>query len=252
MAGYRDIAAQLRQDIERGTYAPGESIPTEPALAGRYGVSRGTVRRALLVLKADGLLRSASKRGTYVTPAPVRLPVARYAAVTDPARPRADLGPWETACADQGITGLSELTSVERSPAGPDLAGRLDLVPDAVVVCRSRRMWADDHLAQIQDAWMPAALIDGTPLAVGSKVIGGVYAAMTAAGLTPATVTEEITARSATSAERDRLALDDPAPGLVVEVWRTTRDLAGRPLEALRIVADARLTTFVYENLPLR
>ncbi len=43
--------------------------------------------------------------------------------------------------------------------------------------------------------------------------------------------------------------LSDGIP--VIEVWRTTRDATGRPVEVLRTVANAHLSTLVYENLPV-
>lgn len=59
---YQRVAADLRQAIADGTYGSGGRLPAEGALAERYGVSRGTVRQALAVLRADGLV--TSRRGT--------------------------------------------------------------------------------------------------------------------------------------------------------------------------------------------
>ncbi|GGO97621.1 GntR family transcriptional regulator [Wenjunlia tyrosinilytica] len=59
---YRRVAEDLRQAILRGDYASGARLPAEDELAERYGVSRGTVRQALGVLRADGLV--TSRRGT--------------------------------------------------------------------------------------------------------------------------------------------------------------------------------------------
>ncbi|WP_331283922.1 GntR family transcriptional regulator [Streptomyces sp. H39-S7] len=59
---YRKVAADLRQAIADGAYGSGGRLPAESELATRYGVSRGTVRQALAVLRADGLV--TSRRGT--------------------------------------------------------------------------------------------------------------------------------------------------------------------------------------------
>ncbi len=59
---YRKVAADLRQAIAEGAYGSGGRLPAESALAERYGVSRGTIRQALAVLRADGLV--TSRRGT--------------------------------------------------------------------------------------------------------------------------------------------------------------------------------------------
>lgn len=249
-SGFRTIAADLRGAIERGEYRPGDRLPTEHELAERYGVNRGTVNRALSLLRADGLVESARSLGTRVALPPVRLTIARYQAVTDPARPSHDLGPWETACAEQGIDGRMDLLDVTREPADALLAAALDVDQGAPLVRRSRRMWAAGRTVGAQDAWMPADLVEGTPLAAGGKVVGGVYAAMTTAGIIPTSADEVVTARPATGDERDRLALGDA--GSVLEVWHHTRDQHGRTVETVRVVLDARRVTLVYGNMPLK
>ncbi len=248
--GYREIAAALRAAIENGDYQPGSRIPTEHDLAQQYAVSRETIRRALAVLKSAGLLTTATSQGTTVSRPPVRLFVTRYAAVADPDRPQADLGPWETACAQQGISGRTEVLAVQRVQASPPLAARLHVPEGAELVHRARRMWADDEVAQVQDSWMPAAVVEGTPLADHAKVTGGVYAALSAAGVDLAAVTEEVTARVPTGDEQRRMRLGDAVP--VLEIWRITRDGDGRVVEVLRTVANARRSALVYDNLPIR
>ena len=250
MAGFRLIAEQIRRAIEDGKYPPGSRIPTEYELAGLYGSSRETIRRALALLKADGLLVTARSQGTFVRPAPVRLKVTRYADMTSSDRDLAHLGPWETACAAQGIDGQTVVTAVDRQSASQPIADRLQVPSGTQLVHRARQMLANGRVAQVQDTWMPADLVEGTPLAGSEKIVGGVYAAMSAAGFAPDHITEEVTARPSTSDERTHLQLDDGGP--VLEVWRTTHDATGRAVEVLRIVASAELSTLVYDNLPIR
>lgn len=49
------IAAELRDDILRGQYRPGERLPSERDLAARHATSRGTVREAVKRLEQLGL-----------------------------------------------------------------------------------------------------------------------------------------------------------------------------------------------------
>ncbi|ROO51479.1 GntR family transcriptional regulator [Micromonospora sp. Llam0] len=250
MAGYREIAADLREAIARGDHPPGSRIPTEHELAESYGVSRETVRRALAELRAAGVLESARAAGTRVATPPVRLALTRYAAVTDPGRTRAHLGPWETACADQGVTGSVELVAVESVPAPAQVAARLEVPAGTSMVLRRRRHLADGHVVQVHESWMPSTLVAGTVLAEPGKVVGGVYAAMMAAGVRPATASEELSARPASEAERTALGL--VAVGWVLELWRTTRDVTGQAVEALQVVSDARRVRYEYGDLPIR
>ncbi|HEX6301062.1 MAG TPA: GntR family transcriptional regulator [Acidimicrobiia bacterium] len=67
MAQHTDLTptARLRADILNATFAPGERL-TEAALADRYSVGRGTVRGALLELRAEGLVDIEPNRGAVV------------------------------------------------------------------------------------------------------------------------------------------------------------------------------------------
>jgi GntR family transcriptional regulator of arabinose operon len=55
---YQVIVDNVRSNILLGTYKAGEQISTESALQDSYGVSRQTVRKAILELSNEGLLRS--------------------------------------------------------------------------------------------------------------------------------------------------------------------------------------------------
>jgi GntR family transcriptional regulator len=63
---YQQVYDYLVKQIVAGEWAPGESLPSEQALAGRLNVSQGTVRKALDVLAADSLIDRRQGKGTYV------------------------------------------------------------------------------------------------------------------------------------------------------------------------------------------
>ncbi|MDD2708616.1 MAG: GntR family transcriptional regulator [Verrucomicrobiae bacterium] len=56
----------LKTQILTGKLSPGRQIPTEGVLCHQYGISRNTVRRAILDLVQEGLLSRHRKRGTVV------------------------------------------------------------------------------------------------------------------------------------------------------------------------------------------
>jgi GntR family transcriptional regulator len=64
---YRELADELRRNIESGTYAAGHKMPTELELQAEHGVSRHTVREALQQVLADGLIYRVQGSGTYVS-----------------------------------------------------------------------------------------------------------------------------------------------------------------------------------------
>lgn len=66
-AKYIAIAAALRKDILSGRYETRERIPSEEALARRFGASRPTIERALRELKREGFLDAKAGSGFYLT-----------------------------------------------------------------------------------------------------------------------------------------------------------------------------------------
>lgn len=60
-------ARQIQEMIRRGDYRRGEKLPGQRALSEQMGISRASLREALLTLEAIGLLRTEVGRGTFVT-----------------------------------------------------------------------------------------------------------------------------------------------------------------------------------------
>lgn len=63
---YRQIADQIRTLIETGGAAPGARLPAERELARQLGVSRPSLREALIALELEGLLDVRVGSGIYV------------------------------------------------------------------------------------------------------------------------------------------------------------------------------------------
>ena len=64
---YRQIADQIHALIVGGEYAPGSRLPPERTLAKQLGVSRPSVREALIALEVEGMLDVRVGSGIYVT-----------------------------------------------------------------------------------------------------------------------------------------------------------------------------------------
>jgi DNA-binding FadR family transcriptional regulator len=63
---YEQIAEQIEALIRAGTFAPGGTLPGERELAEHLGVSRPSLREALIALETAGLIESRVGDGTYV------------------------------------------------------------------------------------------------------------------------------------------------------------------------------------------
>jgi GntR family transcriptional regulator, arabinose operon transcriptional repressor len=63
---YRQVKERLRGEVEAGVYATDSAIPDERTLATQFGLSRMTVRRAIVELTDEGLFQRIPGRGTFV------------------------------------------------------------------------------------------------------------------------------------------------------------------------------------------
>jgi DNA-binding FadR family transcriptional regulator len=83
---YRQIADQIAALIEKGEYGAGQRLPPERDLAKQLGVSRPSVREALIALEVEGYVEVRVGSGVYVLG-----PRSAEAPTTLPA----DSGPFE-------------------------------------------------------------------------------------------------------------------------------------------------------------
>jgi DNA-binding FadR family transcriptional regulator len=126
---YRQIADQLRQLIDDGEYPVGSRLPTERELAEKLGVSRPTVREALIALEVEGRLRIKVGSGIHV------IEPRRAAPVPDPIA-----GPFEVIGARAVIE--SAVAEEVARVARPEDIARLDAaLTEAETTRQSREVW---------------------------------------------------------------------------------------------------------------
>lgn len=82
---YERIAESLRQSLRQGRFNIGDRLPSERDLAQQYGVSRPTVREAIIALEVDGLVEVRTNSGVYVAALDMG----------NEQRARSDVGPFE-------------------------------------------------------------------------------------------------------------------------------------------------------------
>lgn len=75
-AGYRLIAASLRDQIITGELAPGQRLPSEADIAYLWGVAKETARRAMRLLRTEGLVVGERGRPATVRQIPEVIVVA--------------------------------------------------------------------------------------------------------------------------------------------------------------------------------
>ncbi len=80
---YHQLERDLQGRIEVGEFTPGSALPTEEQICAQYGVSRITVRRALDVLIAHGLITKRRGVGSFVAERPTGIRSVRLAGSLD-------------------------------------------------------------------------------------------------------------------------------------------------------------------------
>jgi GntR family transcriptional repressor for pyruvate dehydrogenase complex len=78
----QQVSRLLLSEIRSGAYKAGDRLPSELALAERYGVSRTALREALASLKQDGVVESRQGRGIIIK-APGEREAFRFSDVTE-------------------------------------------------------------------------------------------------------------------------------------------------------------------------
>jgi DNA-binding FadR family transcriptional regulator len=111
---YRQIAAQLRALISQGELAVGTRLPAERDLARQLGVSRPSVREALIALEVEGWVEVRTGSGVYVLD---RSSQASHAAARQPQIPDDEWGPLELIRARRVVEG--ETAAIAAAEARP-------------------------------------------------------------------------------------------------------------------------------------
>jgi GntR family transcriptional regulator len=144
---YLQIKDLLVRSLETGEWRPGEAIASEIVLASRFGVSQGTVRKAIDALAADHLVVRRQGKGTFVaTHTEEAQSSFRFLRI------RQDGG---------GELPASRLIDVRRGKASVEVARLLELKPgDPVVVVRRVLEWGGRPVI-VDDITLPAALYPG-------------------------------------------------------------------------------------------
>jgi GntR family transcriptional regulator len=215
---YQQIVVNLSGRITGGEWAPGALLPGEHELAGSFGVSRITAKRALDELADAGLVRRERGRGTRVLSRPG--PVAMHASVD---------GWLETMGRMQRDTAARVLQFGYVAAPEP-VAAALGLLPGAEVQRSVRvRSLAEGPLSYLV-CYLPAGI--GRTFAETDLERTGMLQLLERAGARPASARQQI---GATLAAPDvAQALGIHAGAALLEVRRVVEDAEGRPVQYLR------------------
>ncbi|MBB5080102.1 GntR family transcriptional regulator [Nonomuraea endophytica] len=235
--GYRELAGILRERIESGIYPEPShnTLPKHADLAAEFDINVKTVRMAVRLLEAEGLVTAIRRRGTVIRrpPAMTRLGAERYAK-----------NKWRSGvvafAADREASGRSwergdQTNRVRLVEADAEAAAALGLPEGAPVYERARLVRDQGSPTHKLTSFYRPEDVQGTPLVSpepGPAGHGGGFAVLASIGLEPDVITESLYSRMPTPDEVAELELPTGVPVVVLKRKTSTRE--GRIIEFAR------------------
>jgi GntR family transcriptional regulator len=222
---HQRIAADLRSSIHDGTLAAGARLPTEQDLMATYQASRTPVRQALATLANEGLIETATSRGTFVREnRPLTLYASRYE------REHHEVGPVDAYTSELLAQGRSAGQSTEMRivPASEAVAFRLQVAEGNLVVLRRCVRTVDGKPSSVQDSFYPYDIAEGTEILSPHDVERGIITVLADAGHVEVGYVDEIIPRMPPTDEENRLL--ELGPGVPVLDQIRTAFTALRPV----------------------
>lgn len=214
-AVYTQIADDLRTQIASGALRPGDDVPTEAELAGRWHTSRGPIRNALAALRGEGLIETMRGRPARVVAGKPNQAVDASVPFTRWAR---ELG-MQPGAATQAVT-------LRR--AGAELAAALETSPDDMIVSVVRLRSLDgrptmlERLNYVEETGRLLLDVDLDAVSITEY--------LSTHGHPIVRLRHEIDAVAADS--QDALLLRVPLGAPILRLTRVSRDAEGRVFEA--------------------
>jgi GntR family transcriptional regulator len=221
---YKIIADELRRRVLSNEFPPGTVLPSEADLSDDFRASRVTVRRALEVLRDEGLLESRKGFGWLVAAGTYRQDLSR-------------LGTIERQLSAAGVRSRRQVLSFGFVPPTPRARS---LFGSGQVLEVSRLHLADDVPFARVTVWCPERF--GSAL---SRRAVERQSFLEQLDVEIGGATQTIGAEIATSSDAELLGIPRRAAVLVAE--RITRDVAGLPVLLSEHVFPAHRTRFVVE-----
>jgi len=195
---WKAIADALRSDLAERRYLPGDKLPTEAALAERFGVNRHTVRHGVSALVEEGLIRTRRGAGAFVAALPTHYPIGK--------RVR-----FHENLIAAGRRPDKRVLHVEERAATTGEARALHLSPGASVCAYHGLSLADAHPIAVFESMFPLARLPGMTEALAHT--GSVSAALERVGVLDFTrVSTRLTAVRATATQALHLQLKEGDP----------------------------------------
>ena len=242
--GYREIAANIREQITSGEIPRGAKLPSNRDLMATHGAALATVQKAISLLASEGLVVGKTGSGTFVREQPRITRISRQRFY----RSNRDEG-LAAYLAEAEATGRSASVEIldiggPRNDAPAWVTNLLEIEADAPVLVRYRKYLSDGRPDQIATSYIPWELAEGTAMVDDNPGPGGIYARLEEAGHNIERFAEGVETRMPTPEERDLLESEPGSPVLVVT--RVAHG-ASRPVEVCWQIKTGDRWSLLYE-----
>jgi GntR family transcriptional regulator len=216
---YQQIKSLITRSLQSGEWKPGEMIPSEVELAGRFKVSQGTVRKAIDELSAENLVVRRQGKGTFVaTHHEARAQFRFLRLMPDAGEPHP---------AD------SRFLEVKRMRGPAEVARLLDIKSGDSVIFIKRVQAFDGAPTILEEIWLPGALFKGLTAERLSEYKGPMYGLFeTEFGTRMIRASEKIRASAADEAVSALLSV--PVGTALLSVERVSYTYDDKPVEVRR------------------
>ncbi|MEV0803060.1 GntR family transcriptional regulator [Kribbella sp. NPDC050281] len=234
---YHRIADTLRAEIQSGELEPGKQLPAETALTSRFGVALPTLRQAIGILRAEGLIESRHGIGTFVKEAR--------------RRQRRSRNRYGRARDDQQLLSADfehRIVFAGREPAPPYVTEAMEIESGTEVVVRRRHLHdkTTGQLEEIGASYLPVDIAGGTFLEQPTVVPKALFLCMEdLSGQQYTHARDAWVSRLPTAGEADIFNLAPGAP--VLHVTHTARAAEGNVLEISESIWPADRVMFIDE-----
>jgi GntR family transcriptional regulator len=213
---YRQIKALLTQSLIAGEWGPGAAIPSEMELAARFGVSQGTVRKAIDELAAENIVVRRQGKGTFVATHSEDLVKLRFLRLVS-ADGRKELLD-------------NKLLSCEKSKATAGIAKMLNVRTGSAVIDIKRLLLFSNKPLILDRIILPAVFFKGVTTELIEAFNGSMYRMYeTQLGIRMVRAEERLTAVGADAQTAALLGLNPGTPLLSIERVSYTYD--DKPME---------------------
>ncbi len=211
---YERVRLAIQERLVHRAWSSSEPIPTEQALSLEYGVSVGTIRKAVERLVKDGLLVKVQGKGTYIKRPDFQNSLLRFFRYRD------------TAGNQVVPTGLVKKLSVVQPIA--DINQRLGLGADEALIHLERVRLVEERIVLSESIWLSKSrfgkLVD-VPLGHFGNLLYPFYDEVCDQFVFSATETLTFTTSHVDA------YLNTHAGDLLVKIERTAHDIKGKPIE---------------------